>query len=97
MTTTDVTLRKAVRQINARAWGIAMGLVLGLGLLVATNVLVIKGGRNVGEHLGLLSAYFPGYSVSVTGSLIGFIYAFVLGYGLGRIIGTVYDKLIEND
>jgi len=69
--------------------------VLGLGLLIATNVLIIKGGENVGAHLGLLANYFPGYRVTFLGSIIGFIYAFVLGYGLGRLIATVYDKLLE--
>jgi hypothetical protein len=73
-----------------------MGLVLGLGLLIATNVLVLKGGPDVGRHLSLLSNYFPGYRVTFIGSLIGFVYAFVLGYGLGRIIGSVYDWLITS-
>jgi hypothetical protein len=96
MTTNDVTLDRAVHRMNARAWGIAMGLVLGLGLLIATNVLVLKGGPDVGRHLSLLSNYFPGYRVTFIGSLIGFVYAFVLGYGLGRIIGSVYDWLITS-
>lgn len=95
MTTGDATLQTAVRRLNARAWGIAVGLVLGLGLLFATNFLVLRGGPNVGAHLQLLSVYFPGYRVSFAGSLIGFVYAFVLGYGLGRLMGFVYDKLAD--
>ncbi|MGD8277932.1 MAG: hypothetical protein PVH00_07890 [Gemmatimonadota bacterium] len=91
----DVTLERAIRRLNARAWGISVGLVCGLGLLLATNFLILKGGANVGQHLSLLRAYFPGYSVSFPGSLIGFVYAFVIGYGLGRVIGTVYNKLVE--
>ncbi|MGH7505490.1 MAG: hypothetical protein ACRELX_07550 [Longimicrobiales bacterium] len=94
MSRNDVTLEQAIHRMNARAWGIATGLVLGVGLLVATNVLVLKGGPTVGRHLGLLATYFPGYSVTFLGSLIGFVYAFVLGYALGRLIGTVYDRLI---
>lgn len=96
MTRSDVALHRTAQRLNARAWGIALGLFFGLGLLIATNLLVLKGGPNVGHHLRLLRAYFPGYSVSFVGSLIGFVYAFVLGYGLGRVIGTVYDKLVEN-
>jgi hypothetical protein len=87
------TLRTAILRLNARAWGIAMGLLFGMGLFFATNFLVLKGGREVGPHLSLLSVYFPGYSVSFVGSLIGFVYAFVLGYALGRLIGTVYNRL----
>lgn len=96
MSSNDIVLEGAIHRMNARAWGIAMGLVLGLGLLIATNVLVLKGGPDVGQHLSLLANYFPGYSVTFVGSLIGFVYAFVLGYGLGRIIGTVYDWLVSS-
>ena len=95
MAQTEATLQRTIRTLNARAWGLSVGLVFGLGLLIATIVLVIKGGPNVGAHLGLLSNYFPGYSVTFLGSIIGFIYAFVLVYGLGRLIATVYDKLLE--
>ena len=96
MTQSNVAARQTAQRLNARAWGIALGLLFGLGLLIATNLLVIRGGANVGAHLGLLSVYFPGYSVTFLGSLIGFVYAFVIGYGLGRIVGTVYDKLVES-
>ena len=46
-------------------------------LCIATLILAIKGGDVVGLALGLLSQYFQGYNVSLTGSAIG------LGYGLG--------------
>jgi len=80
-------LQGAANRVNARAWGIALGLALGLGLFVATNVLVLKGGDDVGRHLGRLVHVMPGYTVSFVGSLVGFVYAFVVGYGLGRLIG----------
>lgn len=79
--------------LNAQAWGISVGLMLGGALFLATNFLVIKGGPQMGRHLTLLGQFFPGYSVSFAGSLIGFVYAFVLGWVLGRIIGAVYNKL----
>jgi hypothetical protein len=96
MQETDVTLDQAIRRLNARAWGISVGLICGLGLFLATNLLILRGGPNVGQHLGLLRAYFPGYSVTFVGSLIGFVYTFVIGYGLGRVVGTVYNKLVES-
>ncbi len=86
-------IHTAVLRLNARAWGIALGLLLGGGLFLATIVLVIKGGPDVGQHLSLLSVFFPGYSVTVLGSLIGFVYAFVLGYALGRLSGAAYNRL----
>lgn len=80
-------------RLNARAWGISSGLLFGGGLFLATVVLVIRGGHNVGQHLAMLSAFFPGYSVTWLGAVVGFIYAFVLGYGLGRVIGFVYNRM----
>ncbi len=87
------TVQASLMRLNARAWGIATGLLLGGGLFLATIVLVIRGGPDVGQHLSLISAFFPGYRVTWMGACIGFIYAFVVGYGLGRIIGSVYNRL----
>ncbi|MDH3732615.1 MAG: hypothetical protein OEU54_03740 [Gemmatimonadota bacterium] len=88
-------IQAAIRRLNERAWGISTGLVLGLGLLVATLFLVIKGGANVGQHLNLLGNYLPGYRVTFLGAFIGFVYAFVLGYGAGRVVGTVYNRMVR--
>lgn len=87
-------LRSTLARLNARAWGIALGLLLGGGLFLATMILVMRGGPNVGQHLSLLRAYFPGYSVTIQGSFIGFVYGFVMGYALGRVIGMVYNRVV---
>jgi len=94
MSQQDEAVGEVLRRLNARAWGIAIGLLCGAGLFVATNILVLKGGPNVGEHLRLLAVYFPGYRVTFVGSLIGFVYAFVAGYALGRLIGGMYNRLV---
>ena len=89
----ETSVQDGILALNARAWGIAFGLLSGGALFVATNFLVLKGGIRVGEHLKLLSAFFPGYSVTFGGSLIGFVYAFVCGWALGRIVGAVYNRI----
>jgi hypothetical protein len=86
-------LRKTLARANEQGWGIALGLMGGVGLFVATVVLVLKGGLNPGPHLALLSVYFPGYRVTWAGAAIGFVYAFVVGYAVGRTIATLYNKL----
>jgi hypothetical protein len=86
------TVERAILELNARAWGLAFGITCAVILFVATIVLVIKGGERVGPHLGLLGIFLPGYSVSVAGAFVGFIYAFVIGYGLGRLVGGVYNR-----
>lgn len=82
-------------RINARAWGVAIGAVLGLGLCLATLILVWKGGDDVGQHLGRLSNFLPGYSVSYGGALLGLVYGFFVGYGLGRVFGPRRDLAPE--
>ena len=90
-------LKTTLLKLNARAWGIALGLLLGLGLALATIVLVFRGGASVGPHLALLALFLPGYSVSIPGAFIGFAYLFVIGYAIGRLIGSVYNKLARSD
>jgi hypothetical protein len=90
----DESLRLAISRLNARAWGIAFGLLLGFGLFFATIILVIRGGPHAGQHLRLLRVFLPGYTVSFVGSLIGFVYMFVIGYALGRLIGSVYNWMV---
>ena len=91
----DASVRGALLRLNARVWGITVGLIAGLLLFVATNVLVLRGGDVVGPHLGLLGVFLPGYSVTFLGSLIGFVYAFVIGYALGRLVGAVYNAVAD--
>jgi ABC-type nitrate/sulfonate/bicarbonate transport system permease component len=86
-------LEQAVVRLNAKLLGIVLGFLMGLGLFLATNYLILKGGPNVGLHLNLLGQFFPGYTVTFVGSLIGFVYAFVVGYLIGYVIGAVYNKV----
>ena len=86
-----IATRRALLRLRERAWMIATGFVCGVLLGAATLVLVIRGGRNVGAHLGLLSVYLPGYSVTVLGSIVGFIYAFIIGGALGWLAGRLYN------
>lgn len=90
-------LKTTLLRLNARAWGIALGLLFGLGLFLATIVLVMRGGPRVGPHLGLLGVFLPGYQVTTAGAFIGFVYAFVIGYAVGRIIGSVYNALARTE
>ncbi len=86
-------LAKAVVGLNAKLLGFVLGTLMGGGLFLATVFLVIKGGPDVGQHLALLSQFFPGYSVSYLGSLIGFAYGFFVGLIIGSVLGAVYNKV----
>lgn len=87
-------VRRAFQRVSEQGWGLAIGVLAALGLFLATAILVVKGGPDPGPHLGLLSVYFPGYSVSWAGAFVGAGYAFFIGYGFGRTIGTLYNRLV---
>jgi hypothetical protein len=90
-------VKTTLLRLNARAWGIAIGLLFGSALFLVTIVLVMRGGARVGPHLGMLWVFFPGYRVTVGGAFIGFAYAFVIGYAVGRLIGLVYNALARSE
>ena len=92
---TDEKLFSSVLLLNAKVVGLALGLIFGLGIFVATNWLVIKGGDRVGPHLILLSQYFIGYRVTFVGSLIGAAYGFTLGTICGALMGWIYNKIVQ--
>jgi hypothetical protein len=84
-----------VVRLNAAVAGLVTGLFAGLAVFVATNWLVLKGGRVVGPHLALLAQYFIGYRVSFLGSLIGFAWAFVLGFLAAAAVVWIYNRLAD--
>ena len=91
--TEDEKLFTGVLLLNAKVVGLVLGILFALGVFVATNWLVIKGGERVGPHLQLLSQYFIGYKVTFIGSLIGAAYGFALGTLCGALIGWIYNKI----
>jgi hypothetical protein len=94
----EKTLEKVVLtrllRLNATVQGVVTGIVAGLGIFVATNWLVIKGGDEIGPHLGLLGQFFIGYEVTFVGSLIGFVYAFVTGFIVGYGVARTYNCIV---
>ncbi len=90
----EVVLTRLLR-LNTTVCGILTGLLAGLGVFIATNWLVLKGGTVVGPHLALLSQFFIGYRVTFLGSLIGFAYAFVWGFLGGFFISWMYNRLVD--
>lgn len=85
---------RAIARIQTGVLTIAFAGICGLGLFVLTAWLVIKDGPHVGEHLRLLGNYFPGYSVSWLGSIVGFFYGAFAGGIVGWCIGKIYNKVV---
>ena len=66
----DDMLSKSLR-LGGHALGLAIGIVLAGGLIITTNLLVLRGTADESMHAQLLVNFLPGYSVSTVGSLIG--------------------------
>lgn len=81
-------LAAALAPIDRRAFGVAAGIVVGLGvfLLTAADLLRAPG---PGLNLALLGQYFPGYSVSWAGAYLGFAWAFVAGFCAGWFLALI--------
>jgi protoporphyrinogen oxidase len=76
----EAALARVFMKLDSVALGTSIGALSGAILLLATLLLVFKGGDVIGPTLGLLRNYFPGYSVSPVGSLLGLTYGFVSGF-----------------
>jgi hypothetical protein len=100
--TDEDKLFTGIVRLNAKIFGLILGLLMGSAVFLATNWLLIKGGHItptgeylVGPHLQLLSQFFIGYRVSFLGSIIGFFYGFALGTLCGAMIGWIYNKIVD--
>jgi protoporphyrinogen oxidase len=99
----DQVVEYAFARIDPVAMGIAAGAVCGLGLFLASAVLLLKGGPNVGVTLALLGNYLPGYKVNWLGAFLGLfeggIVGFILGFGIATMRNwamTVYASLLRH-
>jgi protoporphyrinogen oxidase len=76
----DGMLTRVFMKLDRVAFGLATGITTGLILFLATLILVLKGGEFVGTRLQLLNQFFPGYSVTLFGSVLGLFYGFGSGF-----------------
>lgn len=91
-----VVLTRLLR-LNATVHGFVAGIIVGFGVFLATNWLLLKAeeGEVVGPHLSLLGQFFIGYDVSFVGSLIGLAYGFVSGFIIGYFLARIYNWTID--
>jgi hypothetical protein len=85
---------QSLAKLDALALGIAVGTLCGLVIFLATNILILKGGEEIGPRLSLLNQYFIGYEVTGTGSLIGFLYGFFFGFVTGSLTAFLRNSVV---
>jgi hypothetical protein len=91
---TAAIVRTAFAKFDVRALALANGILFALLVFVATAALLLQGpttDQPVGSHLVLLAHYFPGYTVSWAGSVIGAAYAFVAGALFGGFVAVSWN------
>lgn len=102
MPDTNQLIVQSLAKLDAIALGISLATLSGLAIFFATNILILKGGEEIGPTLELLNQYFIGYEVTPVGSLIGLVYGFASGFIAGWLIAilrnfivTVYIQLLK--
>jgi len=85
---------QSLAKLDSIALGVSIGAVSGIAVFLATNLLLIKGGDQIGPNLALLGQYFVGYEVTVAGSFIGLFYGFLAGFMTGWLIAFLRNSLV---
>ena len=81
----EALLKVAFAPLDPLALGVAVGTVGGVGLFLATVVLLLKDGPVAGPTLSLLGQYLWGYAVTWPGACLGLVEAGVGGFMLGAV------------
>ncbi len=83
-----VAIRRAFVRLHPLALGCGVGVAAGLAVGVATLLLWLRGGPEVGKNLKVLSSYFPGFSVDAAGAAVGALYGFAAGFVAGFAVAA---------
>lgn len=81
----DEMIEAAFARVDPLALGLAVGIVFGLFIFIASSALLLKGGPMIGPNLSLLGHYFLGFKVSWGGALVGLLEAGTAGFVLGYL------------
>jgi hypothetical protein len=84
----------AFPKLDRMALGLSLGMAASSLMLLATIILVLKGGDVVGPNLQLLSQYFPGYSITASGSVLGLAYGFTFAFISGWMFAFLRNAAV---
>jgi hypothetical protein len=73
-------LEGAFPKLDRNAFGLSVGITVGVVFLLVTLLVRLSGGEMGSFSLGLLGQYFPGYRVTIVGSVLGLVYGFLVGF-----------------
>ena len=75
--------------LRRRAFGFALGTMLGLSFILGNFWLLIIDSQ--GDFFSKFSSFFFGYSFTWMGAFVGFFWAFVYGSIIGAVFAWLYN------
>jgi len=78
-----------IGRLAPNAFGVATGTVTALLLFFLTIVPALRGELHLASHVGLLSQYLYGHTVSAGGAILGAAYGFLIGYVVGNLFARI--------
>jgi hypothetical protein len=81
--------------LNVPAFGMAIGSMWSLGVLVLTWLNLLTGGAGKGWFSPFVRAFdyaLPGYTPGFFGAIWGAIMAFLFGLGAGALLASIYNR-----
>lgn len=80
--------------LNVRSFALSLGILYGLTIFITTLWLIFNSSPN--DKI-LFELIYPGYSVSLQGSIVGLLYGFIDGVIAGTLLSWLYNYfLISN-
>ena len=79
-------------KLNIKAFALAAGFVWGFNWFGLTWWMILLDG--ITRETTIIGRMYRGWTLSPTGSLIGFIWGFVDGFLIGLMVAWIYNKLI---
>jgi protoporphyrinogen oxidase len=87
-------LRDAFARYDPVALGTACGVISGIGLFLATVILLLRGGDPPGPTLSLLGNYLIGFEVDWPGALLALPEAGTLGFVIGYTMAGLINRCV---
>ncbi|HSS65474.1 MAG TPA: bacteriophage holin [Gammaproteobacteria bacterium] len=79
-------------RLNAKALGLALGILWGLSVFLATGWIILMGSS--ADALAELGVFYIGYEISWTGAVVGLGYGFVDGLIGGVLLAWIYNAFL---
>lgn len=86
---------RAFMKLDPLAFGLAIGVISGVLLSLITLFVVVNNLNPVMRYMLLLGQYFPGYTVTTLGSILGLFYGFLIGFLGGWGFSTLRNLSVK--